>query len=262
MLQERTANRFKALILVLLAMFLAQKFVSGQLYFYIGQRFGWLALVAIILLILLAGSLNMLPGKDAKDHAHDRGDHEQGHDTHDHAHSHSISSLVSPWPLILLTVPLVLGIVLPARPLGASAVGSRGVATDIATSADEASVSLTVMPGERNVLDWVRAMSAADDPVQHFAGQQADIVGFVYRDVRFAENQLMVARFTISCCVADASAIGLLVETPDAQEYPLDSWVRVKGTFTPGSLDGQPMPVLLPDEIEQVEQPELPYLYP
>lgn len=247
MMTERAANRLKALILVLLAIFFAQKLVSGDLYYYIGPRFGWLSILAVVLLIAFAGAYNFFEQRRKDD------EHTGHHHHHDHA---------GPvWSLVVVALPLVLGVVIPARPLDASAINSRGVTTEYAGSLNESDQVLSTAPTERNVLDWVRAMAANPDPAA-LNGQQADLIGFIYRDIRFSEDQFMVARFTISCCVADATAIGVVVAAPDASRYEVNSWVRVTGTFAEGALDGDPIPVLLPDEIIQIEQPEQPYLFP
>jgi putative membrane protein len=250
-------DRLKALVLILLAIFFAEKLVSGRLFYYIGPRFGWLSVVAVGLFIMLAGGYN--PAKRAGDEPPEDGhaDHAPDHE-HNPDHDHGKPSF---WPIAVVSLPLILGILVPARPLGASAVSSRGVATGYAASAGGSESTLSVVPGERNVLDWVRAFSADPDPAS-LAGQDADVVGFVYRDVRFAEDQFMVARFAITCCVADASAIGLVVQAEDAGQFADDSWVRVAGTFAEGQLDGDALPVLLADEITPVQPPEQPYLYP
>jgi putative membrane protein len=278
MLRRRTAIRLKALILILTAIFFAYKFVNGTLYYYIGPRFGWLTLVAVALLILIGGAYNLVEGEgdpaddapgegvhahQGHDHAHqyDGHQHDDHHDhsTHDHhAHHHSPANW---WPLLLVSLPLMLGTLVPAQPLGASAISNRGVNTEVAVAADETERTLTVVAGERNVLDWVRAMSEDPDPAA-LDGEGADVIGFVYRDPRFAENQFMVARFTITCCVADALAIGLVAEADGAADLPDDSWVRVEGTFAEGSLDGDAMPVLVAETVTPIQPPEHPYLYP
>lgn len=253
-LSERMYKRLQALIMVLMAIFFAQKFWSGQLYYYIGPRFGWLSLVAIVLLISIAGAYNLTRRSDGdQEHHHDHGDY----DPHEHDHGESRSI----WPLALVALPLILGIAIPPTPLGASAVSARGMATGIAVAADETASTLTIIPSERNILDWVRAMNEDPDPAA-LAGQEADIVGFVYRDVRFADDQFMVGRFTLTCCVADALAIGVVVQANDAAEFPADSWVRVTGTFESGTLDGDSLPVLVATDVTPVQQPEQPYLYP
>jgi putative membrane protein len=243
----RAAQRFKALILILMAIFFAEKFVSGKLYYYIGPRFSWLAVVAVMLLIVLAGAYN-LTGKRRDEH--DEHEHEQGHE-------HGTATV---WPLLIVALPLVLGVVIPAQPLGATAIATRGVATDLAlspTSADQ----LTVVPAERNILDWVRVMNQNPDPAA-LNGQEADVVGFVYRDPRMADDQFLVGRFTLTCCVADALAIGVLVQSDQVAEFEEDTWVRVTGTFAEGSIDGQGIAVLKADEIVRAQEPEQPYLYP
>ncbi len=253
MIPARTSDHLKALVLILMAIFFAEKLASGKLYFYIGPRFVWLSVLAIALFIMLAGAYNLV-GKQKADALSDQPAHEHDHHPAEHGR-------VSIWPLVIVAMPLVLGTLIPARPLGASAISSRGVTTDIATTTNTSPTRLTIVAGERNVLDWVRVMSENPDPAA-LDGQEADVIGFVYRDARFAEDQFMAARFTITCCVADALAVGIVVQDSHAGRYPADSWVRVQGTFEQGMLDGTPIPVLIADQITPIQPPEQPYLYP
>jgi putative membrane protein len=158
-------------------------------------------------------------------------------------------------------VPLVLGVVIPARPLGATAVSTRGMTTDVAISSVADTSTLTIIPSERNLLDWVRAINALSDPAS-LNGQEADVVGFVYRDPRFTEDQFMVGRFTLTCCVADALAIGLVVQSDQTEALQPDTWVRIKGAFQAGNAAGEIIPILIANEIVRVEEPDQPYLYP
>jgi uncharacterized repeat protein (TIGR03943 family) len=248
-MREKLIPLARMSLLLLLAVFLAEKYFSGKLFYYIGPRFSWLTLLAIgCLLALAVASFVAFRAKTAHDHEHDH---------HDHDHAHDSPSL---WPLMVVAVPLLLGFVIPARPLGASAIGSRGVSTDVGLASDKAT-RLTIVSSERNILDWVRLINNTTDPAE-LNGQEANVLGFVYRDPRFADNQFMVARFTLTCCVADALAIGIVVTDDNAQQFTQDTWVQVKGTFTVGDLDGKAMPVLLADEITPVPEPEQPYLFP
>jgi uncharacterized repeat protein (TIGR03943 family) len=119
--------------------------------------------------------------------------------------------------------------------------------------------TFSINPLDRNILDWIRAFNSGDD-LASFNGQEADVTGFVYRDDTMPENQFLVARFTISCCVADSMAVGLPVMWDET--IPQDTWVRVMGRFDLGNFRGEQKPVLLPTNVEVVEQPEHPYLYP
>jgi putative membrane protein len=247
-LDARIIERFKPLILVLMAIFFVQKLYSGTLFYYVGPRFSWLVPVAAAVLIALAGSFNLARRSAAQDHDAD----------HAHEHDHATASL---WPLAIVALPLVLGALVPAKPLGASAAANRGISTDYAVPADERGTLLSVAPGSRTVLDWARAMSANPDPAA-MDGQQADVVGFVYRDPRFAPDQFMVARFAITCCVADATAIGVVVQSAGAAGLAANSWVRVTGAFEAGKLGDAGLPVLVAADVTPVQPLEQPYLYP
>jgi putative membrane protein len=235
--------RLRALILILTAIYLAQNLARGTLYYYIGPRFGWLAILAVILLIVIAGAYHLVERR------------EEGHDPSQE------DERTSAWPLVILALPLLLGVIVPARPLGASAAANRGITTGVALPNAGQSVTLSVLPGDRTVLDWARLIADNPDPAA-LDGQPADVVGFVYRDSRFAVDQLMVGRFTIACCVADALAVGVMVEADNAAQFPADTWVRVTGRFRAGEFDGEGMPVLLADTVEPVQPPEQPYLFP
>jgi putative membrane protein len=124
-----------------------------------------------------------------------------------------------------------------------------------------AASAFTKPPLERNILDWMREFNKSSTPAA-FNGQEADVVGFVYREPSFAENQFMVARFTISCCVADSSAIGLPVHVDNAAQYSDGQWVRIKGTFEAGEFREHRLPILQAAAIEVIAEPEQPYLYP
>lgn len=245
-MSERLERTLKGLILIGLALFLTGRIANGTLLFYINRRFAWLTWVATILLLLMAFTQQQRTYTGR--HHHD----------HDHAHHHGRAGS---WiALLLVALPLLLGILVPPQPLGAQAVGVREVNTDGLGLGDDGTV-LTRAAGERNILDWLRAFGAAGDPAT-FAGQEATLVGFVYRDETFATDQFMVSRFIIICCVADATAIGIVVSWPASLDLPLDSWVEVHGAFRPGQFDGQAMPILMADSVTPTQPPGQPYLYP
>jgi uncharacterized repeat protein (TIGR03943 family) len=230
----------KTALLFGLTLYFIYIIASGNLTNYINERFSWLSYVAALLFLLLAISSALKLLRNGHDHQH-----------HDHSHE-SIS-----WGMLaIVAIPLVLGTLIPSRPLGANAMnGDFNMNAVAATTA----VMFEKSPLDRNVLDWIRLFNASDD-LAIFNGQEADITGFIYRDDTFSENQFLAARFTISCCVADAVAVGLPVEWNEA--IPSDTWVRVLGRFELGEFRGEPKPILQPTSLEIVPQPEHPYLYP
>ena len=160
--------------------------------------------------------------------------------------------------LAICTLPLILGL-LPSRPLGADAING-GV--NIAPLGLTSITSSDIAPEDRNVLDWLREFGRLGDPTV-LNGETVDVIGFVYREPDMAENQFMVARFTMSCCVADAYAIGLPViyeGTPDLAE---GSWVHIQGTLQVGTFrpGDEPLPIITPTLVEPTDEPDTAYLY-
>ncbi|MFZ1792494.1 MAG: TIGR03943 family protein, partial [Anaerolineae bacterium] len=141
------------------------------------------------------------------------------------------------------------------------AIAAKGVGLTAPGSAGGATSLRRAQTGPKNILDWLREFSSTPDP-STLTGQPVDVTGFVYRDARNAPNQIWVSRFTISCCVADASAIGLLAQVDSSFDQKSDQWVRVTGKLGVTTFAGEKVPVILPDKIEPIPPPDQPYLYP
>lgn len=229
-----------------LGVYFAYNIVSGNLTNYINARFAWLSYVAsaLFLLIALFSALHLL--RDHHDHDED------DHAAHDHVHEE-----ISWRSLAIIAVPLVLGTLIPSQPLGAQAVSGSISTTSVALGETQ---TFNVAPEQRNVLDWVRAFNSADPAT--FEGQPADLIGFMYVEPSFGTNQFMVARFAISCCVADATAIGVPVVWDQMPTLKQGEWLEVKGSFSVADFQGSQMAVLQATSVDQVDQPEHPYLYP
>lgn len=244
----------KTLVLYGLSLYFIWNIVTGNLAFYINNRFVWLAYLAAGLFLLLAFSstVTLLRARQ-HDHAHDNDHH---HHDHDHDHSHGRMS----WTMLLLVaLPLVLGTLVPSRPLGADAIDGNIAMT--AANTTTTTTAFTINPLDRNVLDWLRIFNSIGD-YEEVSGEPADLIGFVYREPSFGEDRFMVARFTLSCCVADASAIGVPVAWAGTDELTADTWIRVQGTFLIDDFREDRVPVLQATSIETIEQPKHPYLYP
>jgi uncharacterized repeat protein (TIGR03943 family) len=248
---------FKPLLLIALGIFLYTRFANGTLLFYINQRFAWLTLLAAVGLLLVAASY--------------RQSHRAGrqHPKHQHGHAGPPSSppealhrQTASWGgLLLVALPIALGLLVPPRPLGATAMQSREVNIGSLSSAPApANQKLVTVQGEKDILEWLIDFQRIPDPAA-FDGQAAQVIGFVYRDDRFTSETFMVSRFAVSCCVADATAVGLIVRWPQADALEKDQWVEVGGHFEAGNFSGEPAPVLVAESITPVEIPNQPYLY-
>jgi uncharacterized repeat protein (TIGR03943 family) len=240
----RVGRSFQALLMALLGLFLLSRLWSGNILLYINQRFVVLVFLAGLGFVILAQVLYA-------ERLSSQNDDEES------AKGYSKSTL---W---WLAIPILIGFLIPARPLSPTAVANRGISIDAPLSAriEDTTDLLSLSPTERSVLDWIRLFSFSENQ-QQFVGQPVDVTGFVFSDGRLSETQFMVGRFTITCCVADATALGMIVEYPQAAILKQLSWVRVQGKLDLLERDGRLLPVVLAESVEAVPSPEQPYLFP
>lgn len=259
-MSSKIENILRAMVLAGGAMMLYAKISDGTLAFYINQRFAWLTLLGVILFLVLAMTMvyrAMNASRQPAIPALDEGEVLPLTRKTTKAHSHRANWLT----LGLLALPVLIGFFTPARPLGAGAIESRGIGLTAPDRPGSVSQAQRAATGPKNILDWLREFSRNADP-NAFVGKEADVIGFVYRDPRNGKDEFWVSRFAVSCCVADASALGLLVKSEQAAQLKTDGWVRVTGKFGVGEFAGEKLPVLMPEKIEATEQPSQPYLYP
>ncbi len=247
--RPRFQNAVKALVLLALALFLYTRLANGTLFFYINQRFMVYTLFAIVGLVLVAISYRP---------AFRRSEAEGAEAPHSHHHLG--------WAgLTLVLLPMVLGVLIPPQPLGAAAMDNREINITAQTrSMLPAAVRAAAEKSatDRSLLDWLHAFTASPNPAQEYAGQPVDVVGFIYHDDRLGADQVLVNRFVVSCCVADASVVSMVVHSPEAAALPNDAWVQVQGILQPGEFDGRALPILAADRVLPASMPDQPYLYP
>lgn len=251
---------------------LLYKVGSGTLPFYVHTNYTPLIAftgIALLLLALLQLWLTFRPvaGMDEHDdHSHDH----DGHDHHDHDHSHDDDGhdhaplgWRSP-ALLALVVPVVLGLLVPARALGGAAIDAGGFANQgqgIRTVQTIVGEGSAVDTSQWTLLDYVNALTYNPDHPT-LQGKPIETIGFVWRNDELPQDQFFVARFVMSCCTADGLAIYLPVNYAGATDLPADSWVRVRGTIGLDEVQGAPAAVIEATEIIPMSQPAQPYLYP
>jgi len=96
----------------------------------------------------------------------------------------------------------------------------------------------------------------------NYLGKKIQLKGFVLKEESFTEKQLVISRFLITHCVADASIVGFLTEFPEAPSLTEDTWIEVVGTISQTTYEGTSLPVIHIEDWVTIEQPESPYLYP
>ncbi|MBI5822720.1 MAG: TIGR03943 family protein [Chloroflexi bacterium] len=249
---KRLYRSFQGLLLLAICIFFAFKAANGQLTWYINSRFVPLTIFGIIFLALLSQTVfNEIKRSRREEHEHD--DHDHHHD-----HDHAPASL----NLWVMLVPLLIGVLIPARPLDSSAFSTKGFNTNSPlVSGDSSTQIFATKSEERTVLDWIKLFNYEED-ISQFIGQKASVIGFVYFDEALGENQFFVSRFVVSCCSADGFAIAMPVEWDDAAALEQDSWVLVKGSIDSIQLTDRLSPMIVAESVQAIPIPEQPYLFP
>lgn len=159
----------------------------------------------------------------------------------------------------LLLAPLLLGVLIPARPAGSALLDPRQLNT---AGRGYRGANLLVAADSRRwtLYDWMfaRFTLAPED----LRGRPVDLVGFVYHAPGQPADEFFVTRYAVACCVADRTSLSLAVRWPQAAGLPNDRWVRVSGSVALRPAQGPPELVVADAQVAPVPQPDEPYLYP
>lgn len=252
----RLQNTLKALLLIGLGLFLYSRLMNGTLFYYINERFMGFTILAVVGLLVVGLSYRY----NTPQSAHDDHDHAQA----GHSHSHGLT-----WSgVFLVALPVALGLLTPPQPLGVAALNNRDMNLQLNGSAQRAVSTNSIVQQrekaalDKNILDWWRDFRTVPHANTALAGQPVKTIGFVYKDANYGADTFMLIRFTVSCCVADASVVGLLVQSPESASLTDDTWVEVTGTFVSSDLDNWKMPIVNAQQITRIDVPSQPYLYP
>jgi uncharacterized repeat protein (TIGR03943 family) len=268
---SRVQNAVKALLLLGLGLFLYSRLAGGTLVFYINERFFGYTLFAFLGLLAVGLSYPIIRRKGTETRAPApeaqlKGIDYQYHDLapHDHTRDHRITLVGA----FVVALPIILGIFVPPRPLGAAALETRELNLDLranSTNLPAAIAAARANEGPRNIMEWWHTFQATPD-LSTLEGSEVQIEGFVYHDSRYGEEYFLATRFVVSCCTADAAAVALLVHWPQAAELETDQWVEVRGMLTsaPESVhsEGWRPPIVTAATITPIDIPSYPYLYP
>lgn len=112
---------------------------------------------------------------------------------------------------------------------------------------------------DTNFLD---IMTVMDMYQEDLLGKTVEIMGFVYREPGMNKDELVVARFSMTCCTADSAVYGLLVKGEETREFENDTWVRIKGSIDQAEFNGWTIPMIHLEEALEIPEPDSPYVYP
>lgn len=160
--------------------------------------------------------------------------------------------------LALMLAPVIIVMVLPTATLGTFSASKR---TQFSTVNFANVYGGNITSTSEITLLSIAAAQTSDAGAQALAkraGSEVDFVGFVVRYGDTPPGELLLTRYVITCCVADATSVQLRVVNVPAGQFQANDWIEVKGRIYP--LGRQ---VLLDaTSIRKVPRPDKPYLTP
>ncbi|MCD1260446.1 TIGR03943 family protein [Paenibacillus athensensis] len=233
-------------------------------------------------------------GHDAHDHDHD---HAHGHDHEGHSHAPTGSFGKHAAAYAVFVIPLLLGFLLPTTAMSSALVAQKGInlggppaavndAGGTSSAGDWAGdedpqlkerfktdkynrdfAKLGIKLYKQDTLElkdelFMEKLQALNMFPDNFAGKPIKMLGFVYRDTGMSDTQFIVGRFAVTCCTADASTYGVVVQSSNANRFADDTWVTVSGTIGEMTYKGKKVITIQAASIEKTKPPENPYVYP
>ena len=159
--------------------------------------------------------------------------------------------------LTLMVLPVIVVLVLPAATLGTFSAAKK---------TRFSSVNLKTFYGEITSTSEITLLSVAagqtsdagSEALAKRAGSDVDFVGFVTRYPDTPADELLLTRYVITCCVADATITQVrVVNVPPGQFEPND-WIEVKGQIYPLGREV----IVNATSVAGVPRPAKPYLTP
>ncbi|WP_071527162.1 TIGR03943 family putative permease subunit [Nodosilinea nodulosa] len=225
--------------------------VTGKLYLLLHPDYMWLAYLALALLLAMGivrlGQVGL--------------SYRQGRAVSFRSQEH-IALLPRQLSVGLLIAIAIFGLIYTPRPFASETAFQRGI-TDVLgqTRSRPQQFSLGGTSGDRTIVDWVRTLNVYPEP-DAYQGQTAKVTGFVTHIPGWPENMIMISRFVLTCCAADAYPVGLPVELPAGTAPPAaDTWLAVEGRMQTTVLEGKRRLAIGSATLTEIPEPRTPYEY-
>ncbi|TXS02374.1 TIGR03943 family protein [Bacillus sp. SH7-1] len=286
--KERKAyHRYiRGVILIGLAMLLFKLLVTGNIYNFIAPKMIKFTYIAFAVILLLGSLQVWRDGREKQD------------DCNCCKHHTALKSgMKSFFVYVLFVVPIISAFLFGSVTIDGSLAGKRGMNQsvqarsmeknekegiqansdwkEILVDQDETS-NLKVtdqveeqleksMLGQRKIQvedkDYVQTMSIIGQDVKGFKGKEITFSGFIYNDKDVKGDKAVVARYGITCCIADASVWGMIVAGENVNKLPQETWVKITGLLDETTYKGTLFPLVKVSKVEKINMPTDPYVY-
>ncbi|NRD78318.1 TIGR03943 family protein [Bacillus sp. BRMEA1] len=289
----------RSLILIGFTYLIFKLHLTGDISKYINMKYSYLSAAAGYgLLVLTIVQIFMLNKSGGKADSHEHHDHNhEGHDHvhcddcgHHHSHEDKWYKKLIVYPILFF--PIISGLFFPIATLDSNIVKAKGFHFPIYDTSDpyfqqeflrpDSSIYYSaddynnIMQKEKKKYinhndlsitdqDFMNAMETIYNFPGEFEGREISFKGFVFNDPQSTVNksQILVLRFGVIHCIADAGVFGMLVDLPQGVKLKNDTWINVKGTVS--SIYYQPFKTTIPylkvDSWSKTSAPTQQYVY-
>ncbi|MEX0415209.1 TIGR03943 family protein [Bacillus sp. C30] len=284
--QQAYHGYIRGIILIGLAMLLFKLLVTGNIYNFIAPKMIKFTYIAFVVILFL-GSLQVW--KDGKEKQDDCNCCKH--------HTTSKSRMKSFFVYVLFVVPIISAFLFASVTIDGSLAAKRGMNQsaqaismeknekeriqvnfdwrEVLVDQDETSNLQTTyqseeqltksMLGQRKIQvedkDYVQTMNIIGQDVNGFKGKEITFSGFIYNDKDVTGDKVVVARYGITCCIADASVWGMIVTGQNVKKFPEETWVKVTGLLDKTTYKGTLFPLVKVSKVEKINKPTDPYVY-
>ncbi|PGV94571.1 TIGR03943 family protein [Bacillus cereus] len=285
--EQKAYHRYiRGIILIGLAMLLFKLLVTGNIYNFIAPKMIKFTYIAFVV-ILIFGIVQVWGDGREKQHDYNCCKH----------HTTSKSGIKSFFVYVLFVVPIVSAFLLGSVTIDGSLAGKRGMnqsvqarslernekegkqvkfdEREVLVDSEETSNLATTYKTEEQVIksmlgqrklqvkdkDYVQTMNVIGQNVNWFKGKEITFLGFIYKDKDVRGNKAVVARYGITCCIADASVWGMIVTGQNVEKIPEETWVKITGLLDETTYKGTVFTLVKVNKIEKINKPNEPYVY-
>lgn len=166
------------------------------------------------------------------------------------------------WSSALLLTAAIAGLLITPKVFASQTAIERGITElAIASRVQPQAFSSLNEPEERSLIEWVRTLYVYPEP-DAYTGQSVKVQGFVVHPPNLLPQYLLISRFVITCCAADAYPVGLVVKLDrNRQAYPPDTWLEIKGQMITETFDGKRQLAIAASSVNKISEPKNPYYY-
>ena len=160
------------------------------------------------------------------------------------------------WIMGLMVVPVVLVLFAPVTTLGTFSAGKRAGFSGAGFAASAGDIG----NGELTLIDVAAAETSPEGEraLAKRAGDNVSFVGFVSIRDDTPADEFLLARYVVTCCVADATIAEVRVVNVTPGQFENEDWVQVTGSIFPIGREV----IVDASDITGVDRPDHPYLTP